>query len=190
MDENITNSEAENTFDVSNPPSIDELQKIIMQKMADDEVNQPESFDDFESIESFSEETSLDDELYSLENDFYDISPDEKKYVVAMNPDLVPFFDKLSVDKRTALVNQLVLEHVEAQKKVPEEERIKKLIKHSLVVFITVAIGLPSIFYITNASIEATVNSYREVQGNFEKLYKEKGGIKRKDLTKMQNLKY
>lgn len=188
MADNITNNE-DNFSSNGKDPSIDELQKIIIQQMEDEEKVTDESFEDVESVEIF--EDGLEGEFgASLENEYYDISPVEKKYVVSINSDIVPYFEKIDPEERSELVNALIFEHIEREKKVPEEVRIKKLIKHSFVVIATIAIGVPMFFKMTNASIEATVNSYREVQTNFEKLYSQKGGVKRKDLTKMQNLQY
>ncbi len=185
MDDNITNNEEMNLEEGKNP-SIDELQKLILQKMEEDKE---ESIDDEESTEEFVEEEPQEFGS-SLENEYYDISPIEKKYVISVSSDVVPYFEKMDPEDRADLVNSLVLEHIEKQQKIPEEEKIKKLITHSFVVIATIAIGVPLFFTLTNASIEATVNSYREVQTNFEKLYSQKGGVKRKDLTKMQNLQY
>jgi len=185
------NTGANETHDA---PSIDELQQMIMNQMEADEAAQNDYFDDFESAENFAQDNHPHHFTVNtgepLENQYYDISACEKKYVVSINPDIVPMFDKMTPEKRTELVNKLISEHIEAQKHTPEEVRIKKLITHSLVVFVTIAVGFPAIFFLTNASIEATVNSYRQIQGNFEKLYQQKGGIKRKDLTKIQNLQY
>lgn len=188
MDENITNNEAEN-LDPSKAPSIDELQQLILQKMEEDKDD--EDFEIGESTEEFADE-SLETQEFgaSLENEYYDISPIEKKYVISVSSDVVPYFEKMDPEDRADLVNSLVLEHIEKERKIPEEERIKRLIQHSFVVIITIAVGVPLFFTLTNVSIEATVNSYREVQTNFEKLYSQKGGVKRKDLTKMQNLQY
>lgn len=207
MDENFTNGENNNqndnvissngadsnanSEDLKNSDSvnIDEIQNVIMKKMAEDEAGQAEPFDDFACAPNYSQETvSISENLAT--NKYYDISPCEKKYVFAIQPDAVPVLDRLLPEERSALVNSLLFKYIEAQKYSPEKLRIKKLIKHSLVVFLTIAIGFPAIFFITNASIEATVNSYRQIQGNFEKLYQQKGGIKRKDLTKLQNLQY
>lgn len=189
MADNITNNE---DFISSNgkAPSIDELQQLILQKIEEDKVeSEAETFEETESTEEFSEETT-EEFGASLENEYYDISPVEKKYVVSISSDVVPYFEKIDPEDRSQLVNSLLFEHIEKTKKIPEEERIKRLIKHSFVVILTIAIGVPVFFNITNASIMATVNSYREVQSNFEKLYSQKGGVKRKDLTKMQNLQY
>ena len=76
MDENITNSEALYQVDLSSNPSIDDLQKMILAKMQEDEENeQNEGFDDFESSEEFAgaidlETASLEDAFSMLENDF------------------------------------------------------------------------------------------------------------------------
>lgn len=196
MDENITNSEALYQVDLSSNPSIDDLQKMILAKMQEDEENeQNEGFDDFQSSEEFAgaidlETASLEDAFSMLENEYFDISATEKKFVIAVNPDIVPFFDKMQPEKRTELINELLEVHIEKQKKLPERERLINFLKHSGVVFLTIVVGFPLVFFMTNASIEATVNSYRQVQSNFENLYKEKGGVKRKDMTKMQNLQY
>lgn len=188
MADNITNGEDFNSYN-GNSPSIDELQKLILQKMEEDK-KQPE--DNLESTEIIDEFENDEPQEFgaSLENEYYDISPIEKKYVVSISSDIVPYFEKIDPEERSELVNCLLFEHIEKEKKTPEEERIKKLIKHSLVVIVTIAVGVPLFFSMTNASIMATVNSYREVQTNFEKLYSQKGGVKRKDLTKMQNLQY
>ena len=188
MDENITNDEVLNQVEGPHP-SIDELQHLIMEKMNEDKAHEDAAFDDGESTEEY-DDGEQKEYGSSLENEFYDISPVEKKYVLSINSDIVPYFEKIEPEERAELVNKLVLEHIEKERKIPEEERIKKLIKHSLVIIATIAIGVPFFFYLTNVSIEATVNSYREVQNNFEKLYSQKGGVKRKDLTKMQNLQY
>ena len=191
MDNNITNNEVFSS-EGSNSLSIDELQQLIMKNMEDDK-DAEESYDGYESTEEFEEPEAIEEEQEfgaSLENEYYDISPVEKKYVISVSSDVVPYFEKIDPEERAELVNRLVLEHIEREKKVPDEERIKKLVRHSFVVIATIAIGVPLFFKITNASIEATVNSYREVQTNFEKLYSQKGGVKRKDLTKMQNLQY
>lgn len=188
MSDNITNGEDFNSYS-GNSPSIDELQKLILQKMEEDNEHPEDNLESTEVVDEF-ENGEPQEFGSSLENEYYDISPVEKKYVVSISSDIVPYFEKIDPEERSELVNALIFEHIEREKKVPEEERIKKLIKHSFVVIATIAIGVPMFFKMTNASIEATVNSYREVQTNFEKLYSQKGGVKRKDLTKMQNLQY
>lgn len=181
-------------LDTKSSLDIDELQEMIMKQMSADEADQKDYFDDFESAENYAQDSGSllysSGEDSSVESQYYDISPREKKYVVSIKPDIVPMFDQLAPEDRAELVNKLVLNYMESKKHTPEEERIKKLITHSIVVFITIAVGFPVIFFLTNASIEATVNSYRQIQNNFEKLYLQKGGIKRKDLTKIQSLQY
>ena len=136
MDENITNSEALYQVDLSSNPSIDDLQKMILAKMQEDEENeQNEGFDDFESSEEFAgaidlETASLEDAFSMLENEYFDISATEKKFVIAVNPDIVPFFDKMQPEKRTELINELLEVHIEKQKKLPERECLINFLKH------------------------------------------------------------
>lgn len=182
------NQEAQEPEKDSLTADIDDIQQSIIKKMIEDEKNSPDYLDEFETNpDNIPDESG---EADNLENEFYDIAPLEKKYVIAVNPDNVPFFDKLVPEERALLINKLLAQHQEESKIEPEKLRVKKFIKHVAVVFITIAVGMPLIFFTVNTSIEATVNSYRQVQHNFEKLYQQKGGIKRKDLTKIQNLQY
>ena len=110
MADNITNNE---DFISSNgkAPSIDELQQLILQKMEEDKVeSEAETFEETESTEEFSEETT-EEFGASLENEYYDISPVEKKYVVSISSDVVPYFEKIDPEDRSQLVNSLLFEH-------------------------------------------------------------------------------
>lgn len=190
LSENFTNNENIDLNNSSQMPDIDELQAIIMKQMAEDEENSPDYLENFESTENYAEESEKETTNFSIDDEYYDIAPREKKYVVAISPKNVPYFEELSPEKRTCIINNLIEEYQEKQRLNPEIERSKRFFKHSLVVVGTILIGLPLFFFVVNASIEATANSYRAVQNNFEKLYQQKGGVKRKDLTKMQNLQY
>ena len=67
--------------------------------------------------------------------------------------------------------------------------RIKESVINIFTVVLTCIIGIPFIFFISNKSIEATISNYKQTQTNFINLYRDKGGIKKKDLTKLRNLK-
>ena len=75
------------------------------------------------------------------------------------------------------------------QPSIEKKFKIKDTLTNIIVIISTVIIGLPLIFFITNKSIELTVSNYQQTQTNFVNLYKDKGGIKKKDLTKLRNLK-
>ena len=119
MDDNITNGEVFNQPS-EKTPSIDELQQLILQKMTEDNADEDAQYDDVESTEEFEDEVAKEFGS-SLENEYYDISPIEKKYVISISSDVVPYFEKIEPEERAELVNQLVLEHIEKERKIPEE---------------------------------------------------------------------
>ena len=50
--------------------------------------------------------------------------------------------------------------------------------ENAIIAIITVTIAIPAIYWIINASLEATINNYRSSQSMFQTLYKERGKIK------------
>ena len=55
---------------------------------------------------------------------------------------------------------------------------LQTILKHSIVAIITIAVSVPVIYYTINASLEASINNYRNSQTIFKTLYREKGKIK------------
>ena len=181
MGENITNNEEFNNENLNSKQNLDEIQAMIRQKMSED------------SSGIYSDGLENSSENYIVSSDSNTSASrhlKEKKFVVSIKPENLEFFESLPSEKRTEVVNTIISAYRDEQKDDVDTVKTKKFIKHLIVVVLTIAIGFPLVFYITNASIEATVNSYREVQNNFEKLYQQKGGVKRKDLSKLQNLQY
>lgn len=100
--------------------------------------------------------------------------PKPKKFVVMVEPENIEFFDKIPMDERTKLFNQLLASH---KKNIASEKNKKHLIKfskHMFVGIMTVLISLPIMFLVVNKSIELTINNYKDVQNSFEKLYESK----------------
>lgn len=101
-------------------------------------------------------------------------APKPKKFVVMVEPENIDFFDKIPMEERTKLFNQLLATH---KKNLVTEKRRKHLIKfskHMFVGIMTVLLSLPVMFLIVNKSIELTINNYKDVQNSFEKLYESK----------------
>ena len=97
--------------------------------------------------------------------------PRAKKFVVMVNSENVEFFDKIPMEERTKLFNQLLSDY---KKNIEDKKKKKHLIKFSKHMFLgimTVLISLPIMFVVVNKSIELTVKNYQDVQNNFEKLY-------------------
>ena len=136
-------------------------------------------YEDFEASENFAYTDSFANQTKS--------EPEEKKFVITINKENIAYIEALTGDERAQLVNSLISNYRNRDLFFAKNITTKKFLKHLLVVILTLLIGFPLVFYITNASIEATANSYREVQSNFEKLYQQQGGVRRKEI---QNLKY
>lgn len=102
-------------------------------------------------------------------------SPNEKKYVIYIEPENIEFIESLSIEDRKKIINKILREQDEAIAKQKRIEDRKKFLSHALTVCITFIIGLPIIFFIVNKATEVTIVNYREAQQNFIELYKSKG---------------
>lgn len=121
---------------------------------------------------SFEETDTTFDPYAELERPVGKITgPRPKKFVVMVNPENIEFFDKIPMDERTVLFNELLQNH---KKSIADEKNKKHMIKfskHMFVGIMTVLISLPIMFLVVNKSIELTINNYKDVQNSFEKLY-------------------
>ena len=54
---------------------------------------------------------------------------------------------------------------------------VQTVIRHAIVAILTIAVSIPIIYFTINASLEASINNYRQSQTIFQTLYKEKGKI-------------
>jgi len=102
---------------------------------------------------------------------------DCKKYVVYITPDNIDYVDSLSIDERTELINKIIFEKQENNKKSKILKARQNYFKHLLIVCLTVIISFPVLFYAVNKSLQLTINNYQQSQENFQKLYKERGKI-------------
>ena len=101
-----------------------------------------------------------------------------KKYIVYIDPENEEYINSLSVQERKDIINSILHgEDLKARKKKKEEQK-KDLLIQTIIVFLCIIVGFPMLYKFTNYCLTATINSYREAQTNFEKLYKETGKIK------------
>ena len=100
--------------------------------------------------------------------------PKPKKFVVMVNPENIDFFDKIPMDERTELFNNLLQNHKKSLEYTKNKKRMVKFTKHMFVGIMTVLLSLPVMFLVVNKSIELTINNYKDVQNSFEKLYESK----------------
>ncbi len=112
-----------------------------------------------------------------------------KKYVLKINKKYREIIDKMSIEEREQYFNAMLEFYISNQSSIEKKFRLKDALVHILIVVITTLIGLPLIFFFANKSMEITVSNYKQTQTNFVNLYRDKGGLKKKDLSKLRNLK-
>lgn len=171
----------EENIDINNV-EIDKLQQAI--------ANMAENTDNSDSEQIIQNPMEIMDNLPEKEEKESDESNNKyKKYVLKIDKKYQEIIDKMNIDEREQYFNAMLGFYIENQPTIEKKAKLKDSIIHIIVVVLTVLIGLPLIFFITNQSIELTISNYKQTQTNFVNLYKDKGGIKKKDLTKLRNLK-
>lgn len=97
-----------------------------------------------------------------------------KKYVIYISKDFVPYVDNMNKDERSAYVNEAIQLKLDLEGKDRKWHLFKRVLRHIIVSVFTLVIAVPSLFWLADKSITATVQNYGYVQKNFEKLYKER----------------
>lgn len=171
----------EENIDINNV-EIDKLQQAIA-NMAEnsDENSQQELQNPLEVMEKLEQEPPK--AVEQLNNSEY------KKYVLKINKKYQNIIDKMTNEEREQYFNAMLEFYIENQPKHQLKLRIKESVINILTVVLTCVIGIPMIFFVSNKAIETTISNYKQTQTNFINLYRDKGGIKKKDLTKLRNLK-
>lgn len=142
---------------------------------------QNNSFEEIENLTSGNIiEKPLVQELidYNTSLDYLDDNIKYSKYVIYISPENKEFIDSLTVKERKNLINKILKEQGDIVLTKKRFKLIQSIIKHSIVAIITIAIATPIVYHIINASLEASINNYRNSQTLFKTLYKEKGKIK------------
>lgn len=123
-------------------------------------------------------EITKDLKSYNDSLDFLDGNVKYTKYVIYIDPQNVNFIEGLTVKERKNLINKILREQDDIAITKHRFSIIQTVIKHAIVAIITIAISVPVIYFVVNASLEASINNYRRSQSNFQVLYKEKGKIR------------
>ena len=114
---------------------------------------------------------------YNDSLDFLDGNVKYSKYVIYIDPQNVDFIESLTVKERKNLINNILREQDDIAITKRRFKIINTIIRHSIIALLTIAIFIPIIYWTLNASIEATINNYRQSQSNFQQLYKHNGKI-------------
>lgn len=114
-------------------------------------------------------------------NDSLDLLDDNikyTKYVIYIDPENTEFIESLTVKERKNLINRILREQDNIALTKHRANLLKTIIKHSFIAIITIAIMIPIVYFVINASLESTIDNYRRSQTIFKTLYKEQGKIK------------
>ena len=110
-----------------------------------------------------------------IEESFDTSKTHAKKYVVTADAKYVDYFEKLSLEKRSEVFNEMLGEYIVNEDKRNAKKRMKRIMIHSFIAAITIIITLPVLLFIVNKAIHYTVLNYQDSQQNFEKLYESQG---------------
>ena len=182
--ESEQNKSEENTTEINNqeednPSSdageIEEIKNETEEKSKDEKIAEitPET-DDNNSLEEDKKEDTLPDNNTELSQwEELDDSDDVvKKYIVYISKDFVPYIDRLSVDERSAYINDAIQQKLDMQ----DEEKQALIRKNAIIHFVIAAIIIIAVtplgLLLANKAIMATFENYKYSQDNFEKLYK------------------
>ena len=114
---------------------------------------------------------------YNESLDFLDGNIKYSKYVIYIDPKNVDFIDGLTVKERKNLINNILRQQDDISITKQRFVLLQTIIRQVIIAILTVAIAIPVIYYVINASLEATVDNYRRSQVNWQALYKQHGKI-------------
>ena len=114
---------------------------------------------------------------YNDSLDFLDKNVKYSKYVIYIDPQNVNFIESLTVKERKNLINGILRQQDDIAITKLRFKVIQTIIRHVIITVLTVAISIPVVYYVINASLEATINNHRSAQTNWQTLYKEHGKI-------------
>lgn len=120
------------------------------------------------------EQTSFNESL-----DYIDGNVKYSKYVIYINPENVEYIESLTVKERKNLINKVLKEQSDIAITKIRFKKYETILRHLIVAILTIAISIPIVYFVINASLESSINNYRKSQNLFKVLYKEQGKIKR-----------
>ena len=110
-------------------------------------------------------------------NDSLDLLDDNvkyTKYVIYVNPENTDFMNSLTIKERKNLINRILREQDDIAITKRRFNMIQSVIKHVIIMIITITLTIPVVYFSVNMSVEASINNYRKSQTLFKNLYREK----------------
>jgi len=94
-----------------------------------------------------------------------------KKFVFQIYDDNIDFIENVSQTKKNVLINKIIQNYRLEKYKDTQNEEFKNIIKKVIITALIIFIGIPLGFKLINLSFDLTMNSYSEMQNNFQKLF-------------------
>ena len=149
------------------PKSIEEIEEAI-EELEEEAENKPD-----EDISKWEELNSNNDVV--------------KKYIVYISKDFVPYIDSLTVDERSAYINDAIQTKLDLEDIKKQKQKKIKLTIHLIITIITICFMTPIALLGVHKAIMMTFENYKYSQENFEKLYKQRF---EKDKAYMRSVQY
>lgn len=155
--------------------------EVVSKKVTEEPVQEKDEANDIANLTSGNivEKPIVKEQVeYNESLDYLDDNVKYSKYVIYVDPENTEFIESLTVKERKNLINKILREQDDIAVTKKRFSMLQAVIKHSIIAIITIAVSVPVIYYTINASLEASINNYRNSQTFFKTLYKEKGKIK------------
>ena len=149
---------------------LEEIQKKLMEQCAS------QGFDEYNQSSDITPWQQEDEEDSAI-----------KKYIFYVSKDFVPYIDDLSMDERSAYINDAIQTKIDLENEEIQKEKKKKALSHLTVMILTMCLCAPVVLFCVHKTIMATFENYKYSQENFEKLYKSRFA---KDKAYMRSVQY
>ena len=114
---------------------------------------------------------------YNESLDFLDGNVRYSKYVIYIEPKNVDFIEGLTVKERKNLINNILRQQDDISITKQRFALIQTIIRAVIIAILTLSVSIPLVYYVINASLEATIDNHRRSQSNWQTLYKQHGKI-------------
>ncbi len=96
---------------------------------------------------------------------------DVKKFVFQLYDENIDFLELMPSGQKNNLINRLIYNYRAEDAQEKKRINFRNLCKKIAITVALVLIGLPLLVFLVNFSFEVTLNSYSEMEKNFEKLF-------------------
>lgn len=170
--------------EVENLPIEDDFSNVEITKPQDElqEAQENMDLDEKKSVEEQKKSQDL-----SIWEEFDENNAVVKKYIFYVSKDFVPIIDELTLDERSAYINDAIQKKIDLENEQKQKELKRKLVIHFILMVLTICLSAPFVIFLAHKAIIATFDNYKYSQENFEKLYKQRF---EKDRAYMRSIQY